>query len=56
MLDRNHYLDFDHYVHSGEDPFEVVPIKWYDAVDKFSEDRLQAYGIVPWYVNVMVLR
>jgi hypothetical protein len=51
-----HYIDIDHYVHSGEDPFEVVPRKWKDAVAKFSEDTLQAYGIVPWHVNVMVLR
>ena len=51
-----HYIDIDHYVHSGEDPFEVVPKKWFDAIDKFSEDTLQAYGIVPWHVNVMVMR
>jgi len=51
-----HYIDIDHYVHSGEDPFEVVPKKWFDAVGKFSEDTLQAYGIVPWHVDVMVLR
>jgi hypothetical protein len=43
-------------VHNGEDPFEVMPKKWFDAVDKFSEDTLQAYGIVPWHVNVMVIR
>jgi hypothetical protein len=51
-----HYIDIDHYVHSGEDPFKVVPKKWNDAVDKFSEDTLQAYGIVPWHVNIMVKR
>ncbi|MCB9359855.1 MAG: zinc dependent phospholipase C family protein [Flavobacteriales bacterium] len=51
-----HYIDIDHYVHNGEDPFEVMPKKWYDAVDKFTEDTLQAYGIVPWHVNVMVMR
>jgi hypothetical protein len=51
-----HYIDIDHYVHAGEDPFEVMPKKWFDAVEKFSEDTLQAYGIVPWHVNVMVLR
>lgn len=51
-----HYIDIDHYVHTGEDPFEVVPEKWFDAVDKFSEDTLQAYGIVPWHVNMMVIR
>ncbi|MDG1475851.1 MAG: zinc dependent phospholipase C family protein [Vicingaceae bacterium] len=51
-----HYIDIDHYVHSGEDPFKVVPKKWYDAVDKFTEDTLEAYGIVPWHVNRMVIR
>ena len=28
---QRHYIDIDHYVHSGEDPFEVVPRKWKDA-------------------------
>jgi len=51
-----HYIDIDHYVHAGEDPFAVVPQNWFDAVDKFTEDTLQAYGIVPWHVNVMVIR
>ena len=51
-----HYIDIDHYVHDDRDPFEVMPKKWYDAVEKFSEDTLQAYGIVPWHVNVMVMR
>lgn len=51
-----HYIDIDHYVHSGEDPFDVVPKKWFDAVDKFTEDTLQAYGIVPWHVDLMVKR
>lgn len=51
-----HYIDIDHYVHEGDDPFEVMPKKWYDAVEKFSEDTLLAYGIVPWHINVMVMR
>lgn len=50
---QRHYIDIDHYVAEGEDPFEVVPRKWNDAVEKFSEDTLQAYGIVPWYIKVM---
>jgi hypothetical protein len=50
---QRHYIDIDHYVEEGEDPFEVVPRKWNDAVEKFSEDTLQAYGIVPWYIKVM---
>ena len=43
-----HYLDADHY---GEKPFEVIPRKWNDAVAKFSEDTLNAYGIVPWQIQ-----
>jgi hypothetical protein len=50
---QRHYIDIDHYVHEGEDPFEVVPRKWNDAVEKFTEDTLQAYGIVPWHIKVM---
>lgn len=49
-----HYIDIDHYAHYGENPFELVPKLWKDAVEKFSEDTLQAYGIVPWYIDVMV--
>lgn len=48
-----HYIDLDHYYKPGEDPYEVMPRKWYDAVEKFSEDTLQAYGIVPWHITVM---
>ena len=50
---QRHYIDIDHYVHEGEDPFDVVPRSWNDAVAKFSEDTLQAYGIVPWHIKVM---
>ncbi|MEZ4740473.1 MAG: hypothetical protein R2818_14210 [Flavobacteriales bacterium] len=48
-----HYIDIDHYAVGDQDPFEVVPRKWDDAVAKFSEDTLQAYGIVPWHIQVM---
>lgn len=50
---QRHYIDIDHYVHDGEDPFAVVPQKWNDAIAKFTEDTLQAYGIVPWHIKVM---
>ncbi|MEO7079975.1 MAG: zinc dependent phospholipase C family protein [Flavobacteriales bacterium] len=48
-----HYIDIDHYVAEGEDPFKEVPKKWDMAVQKFTEDTLQAYGIVPWYIPVV---
>jgi hypothetical protein len=51
-----HYIDIDHYVHEGEDPFTVVPRRWSDAVAKFTEDTLQAYGIVPWHIPLVYSR
>ena len=49
-----HYIDIDHY--SEDDPFAVVPRRWSEAVEKFSEDTLKAYGIVAWHIPVMVMR
>jgi hypothetical protein len=53
---QRHYIDIDHYRHHGHDPFEHVPRRWKDAVAKLSEDTLQAYGIVPWHIEVMYFR
>lgn len=50
-----HYIDIDHYAKNGENPFKRMPRRWYDAVEKFSEDTLQAYGIVPWHVSRMTI-
>ncbi len=48
-----HYIDMDHY---GSYPFDSLPRTWKDAVGKFSEDSLQAHGIVPWWIQVMLSR
>ena len=48
-----HYIDIDHY---GKYPFDSLPRKWNDAVAKFSEDTLNEYGIVPWWVQTMLHR
>jgi hypothetical protein len=53
---QRHYIDIDHYRKQGEDPFKLVPRNWTDAVTAFTEDTLQAYGIVPWHINVMYYR
>ncbi len=51
---QRHYIDIDHYItKENPDPFQNVPKKWDDAVAKYSEDTLQAYGIVPWHILVM---
>jgi hypothetical protein len=33
-----------------------MPKKWSDAVEKFSEDTLLAYGIVPWHIQTIYNR
>ncbi|WP_306644113.1 zinc dependent phospholipase C family protein [Sanyastnella coralliicola] len=53
---ERHYIDIDHYykydttgrVHAN--PFNLMPRKWVDAVEKYTEDTLRAYGIVPWHI------
>lgn len=48
-----HYIDIDHY---GKYPFAELPRKWEDAIKKFSEDTLRAYGIAPWWISTMLSR
>jgi hypothetical protein len=48
-----HYIDIDRY---GSYPFIDLPRKWEEAVSKFSEDTLQAHGIVPWWVQTMLYK
>jgi hypothetical protein len=48
-----HYLDIDHY---GDSALYTMPRYWEDAVEKYSEDTLKAYGILPWHINVMYYR
>lgn len=50
---ERHYIDIDHY---GKHPFDSVPKFWKDAVKKYTEDTLNAYGIVPWYIEKMTYR
>ena len=45
-----HYIDIDVY---GDSALWKMPRRWNDAVAKYSEDTLLAYGIVPWEVNRM---
>ncbi len=48
-----HYIDIDHF---GDNPFEVMPRNWEDAVEKFTEDTLMLYGVLPWHIHVMMGR
>ena len=48
-----HYIDIDHY---GKYPYDSLPRRWNDAVAKYSEDSLNAYGIVPWWLQTMLSR
>lgn len=48
-----HYIDIDHY---GPNCFDSVPHYWTKAVAKYTEDTLNAYGIVPWWIDKMTYR
>ena len=48
-----HYIDIDHF---GTHPFDSMPRAWRDAVARYSEDTLKAYGIVPWHIQIMLSR
>lgn len=48
-----HYIDLDVY---GDSAVYNMPRYWKDAVETYSEDTLQAYGIVPWHILVMKYR
>jgi hypothetical protein len=48
-----HYIDLDRY---GTYPYPEIPRVWSLAVAKWTEDTLQAHGIVPWWMQVMLQR
>lgn len=48
-----HYIDIDHY---GKYPFPNLPRKWNEAVEKYSSDSINKYGIVPWWIQTMLYR
>ncbi|WP_420316628.1 zinc dependent phospholipase C family protein [Ekhidna sp.] len=45
-----HYIDTDVY---GDSAIYKMPRYWDEAVEKYTEDTLQAYGIVPYHINRM---
>ncbi|AXY76408.1 S1/P1 Nuclease [Paraflavitalea soli] len=45
-----HYIDIDHY---GSWPYDSLPRQWKEAVEKYSQDSLMKYGIVPWWIQTM---
>ena len=49
-----HYLDVDHYESAA--PIDTIPHYWKAAIEKYTEDTLKAYGIVPWHINIMAIR
>jgi hypothetical protein len=48
-----HYLNADHY---GKRPFMKIPVKWKDAVKKYTADTLNKYGTVPWEIQYQYYR
>ena len=46
-----HYLDADHY--EKITPIDTIPHAWKDDLDKYGKDTLNAYGIVPWQIELI---
>jgi hypothetical protein len=42
-----HYIDLDHY---GDSAYLHLPRYWPQAIEKYGEDTLMAYGTVPWTI------
>ncbi|MFB0908934.1 MAG: zinc dependent phospholipase C family protein, partial [Spirosomataceae bacterium] len=49
-----HYIDLDIYPDSVQK--DLATLRWDQAVEKYTEDTLQAYGIVPWHIATMKYR
>lgn len=49
-----HYIDLDIYPDSVQK--DLAALRWDQAVEKYTEDTLQAYGIVPWHIATMKYR
>lgn len=47
-----HYLDCDHYESAA--PLDTIPHNWFKAVEMYSEDSINAHGIVPWHCMLML--
>ncbi|PWG79645.1 zinc dependent phospholipase C family protein [Pararcticibacter amylolyticus] len=43
-----HFWDSERY---GKKPFDSIPVKWNDAVTKYTADTLKLYGTVPWQIE-----
>lgn len=46
-----HYIDLDVY---GDSALWKLPRYWQTAVDSLTEDTLNAYGIVPWHIHLVI--
>jgi len=49
----HHFLDIDHY---GTYPFASLPRDYDAAIQKFTIDSIRKYGVVPWWIQVMLGR
>jgi hypothetical protein len=49
----HHFLDIDYY---GHYPFPELPRDYKVAIKKYSADTLQKYGIVPWWIQIVMGR
>ncbi len=50
---NRHFIDLDRY---GETPLDSIPMRWSDAVDKYSEGILKEYGTLPWHIHLSYIQ
>ncbi len=48
-----HFFDADHY---GKRPFMAMPVRWKEAIKKYSADTIKKYGTVPWEIQYQYYR
>jgi hypothetical protein len=48
-----HFIDLDRY---GESPLDSIPVRWSDAVTKYTEERLKENGTLPWQIHLSFIQ
>ena len=55
-----HYIDLDKWIDNDSTPIDSLdkelPLYWNKAVEKYGEDSLNEFGVLPWHLNLMVFR
>lgn len=48
-----HFIDLDRY---GQSPLDSIPMRWEDAIAKYSEETLHENGTLPWQIHLSFIQ